>query len=153
MEFEWDPSKAAANYEKHGITFGGAASVFARPHITERSDRGGDKRWLAIGRLEGRLITVVFTPRYSPGGAEAESAYALFQHDVHDKMKDSGITRKSLEEVVRKVESEGSDWDRVDALTDEEIKQAVAEDPDAELLSDDWFHRAKLVIPGGKEAA
>lgn len=70
-------------------------------------------------------------------------------------MKDGGIIRKSLEEVVRKVESEGSgsDWDRVDALTDEEIEQAVAEDPDAELLTDDWFRRAKLVIPGDKEAA
>jgi len=70
-------------------------------------------------------------------------------------MSENGIVRKSAEEIVRKVESEGAgvDWDRVDALTDEEIERAVAEDPDAELLTRDWFRRAKLVIPGGKRAA
>jgi hypothetical protein len=70
-------------------------------------------------------------------------------------MSDNGNIRKLPEEVVRKVESEGSgsDWDRVDALTDEEIEQAVAKDPDAELLSEEGFKRAKLVIPGDKEAA
>lgn len=65
-------------------------------------------------------------------------------------MSENGIVRKSAEEIVRKIESEGSgvDWDRVDSLTDEEIERAVAEDPDAELLTRDWFRRAKLVIPG-----
>ena len=63
MEFEWDPEKAATNYEKHGITFEGAASIFARPHLEERSDRKGETRWIAVGRLEGRLITVVYTRR------------------------------------------------------------------------------------------
>lgn len=28
MEFEWDPSKAAANIRKHGVTFDEAATVF-----------------------------------------------------------------------------------------------------------------------------
>lgn len=67
-------------------------------------------------------------------------------------MSENGIVRKSAEEIVRKIESEGSgvDWDRVDSLTDEEIERAVAEDPDAELLTRDWFRRAKLVIPGKK---
>ena len=70
-------------------------------------------------------------------------------------MSENGIVRKSAEEIVCKVESEGAsvDWDRVDALTDQEIEQAVADDPDAELLTRDWFRRATLVIPGGKRAA
>lgn len=69
-------------------------------------------------------------------------------------MSENGIVRKSAEEIVRKIESEGSgvDWDRVDNLTDEEIERAVAEDPDAELLTRDWFRCAKLVIPGKKTA-
>jgi len=46
-----------------------------------------------------------------------------------------------------------TDWNRVDAPTDEEIEQAVADDPDAELLGEEWFKRATLVIPGEKEAA
>jgi hypothetical protein len=70
-------------------------------------------------------------------------------------MSENGIVRMSLEEAVRRLESGemSTDWDRVDALMDEEIEQAVADDPDAELLTRDWFRRATLVIPGGKKAA
>lgn len=66
-------------------------------------------------------------------------------------MSENGIVRMSLEEAVRRLESgeTSTDWDRVDALTDEEIEQAVADDPDAELLTRDWFRRATLVIPNG----
>ncbi|EKU99800.1 hypothetical protein Lepto7375DRAFT_1872 [Leptolyngbya sp. PCC 7375] len=31
MEFEWDPDKAAANFEKHGVSFQEAATVFNDP--------------------------------------------------------------------------------------------------------------------------
>jgi len=70
-------------------------------------------------------------------------------------MSENGIARTSLEEAVRRLESgeTSTDWDRVDALTDEEIERAVADDPDAELLDEDWFRRATLVIPGEREAA
>ncbi|MEF8982832.1 hypothetical protein [Thiohalorhabdus sp.] len=65
-------------------------------------------------------------------------------------MSENSIVKMSLEEAVRRLESgeTSTDWDRVDALTDEEIKQAVADDPDAELLDEEWFKRATLVIPG-----
>ncbi len=68
-------------------------------------------------------------------------------------MSENDIVSKSLEEIVREVESSGSgsDWERVDALTDEDIEQAVLEDPDAELLDEDWFRRARLVVPGEKK--
>jgi uncharacterized protein (DUF4415 family) len=39
----------------------------------------------------------------------------------------------------------------VDALTDEDIERAIAEDPDAApILDADWFRRAELVIPPTK---
>ena len=44
-----------------------------------------------------------------------------------------------------------TDWERVDALTDEEIEQAVAEDPDAELLDAEWFRTAELVVPSAEK--
>jgi len=31
MRFEWDPGKARANWEKHGITFDEATTVFGDP--------------------------------------------------------------------------------------------------------------------------
>jgi uncharacterized DUF497 family protein len=31
MEFEWDPSKAIANWKKHGVSFEEARTVFDNP--------------------------------------------------------------------------------------------------------------------------
>lgn len=44
-----------------------------------------------------------------------------------------------------------TDWARVDALTDEEIAKAVANDPDAVPLDVDWSD-AVLVLPPKKKA-
>lgn len=60
-------------------------------------------------------------------------------------MSEKNIVRKTAEEIEQ-MESR-TDWERVDALTDEEIEAAVAEDPDAELLDAEWFERAELVVP------
>lgn len=63
MDFEWDEEKDEQNRKKHGIPFGAAADVLLRPHVEQRSDRKGERRWVAVGPLEGRLIAVVFTKR------------------------------------------------------------------------------------------
>jgi uncharacterized protein (DUF4415 family) len=44
-----------------------------------------------------------------------------------------------------------TDWARVDALTDEEIAKAVANDPDAAPIDIDWSD-AVLVMPAKKKA-
>ena len=44
-----------------------------------------------------------------------------------------------------------TDWARVDALTDEEIAQAVRDDPDAAPIDIDWSD-AVLVVPPKKNA-
>ena len=31
MDCEWDPNKAASNFEKHGISFDAAATIFSDP--------------------------------------------------------------------------------------------------------------------------
>ena len=56
--------------------------------------------------------------------------------------------------VVRELgdtEGDRTDWERVDALTDKEIEQAVAEDPDAELLDAEWFRTAELAVPSAEK--
>lgn len=67
MELEWDPNKAAANLAKHGVPFEAAAEVFADPHHLVESDvfSRGEYRLIAIGKVDGRLLTVVFTERES----------------------------------------------------------------------------------------
>lgn len=47
MRFEWDPEKAAASLEKHGISFLGAATIFDGRVLTSRSDLEGEERWKA----------------------------------------------------------------------------------------------------------
>lgn len=45
-------------------------------------------------------------------------------------------------------ETEGqTDWDRLEEMTDEEITQAVEEDPEQEILDDEWFERAHVRPP------
>jgi len=74
---------------------------------------------------------------------------ALFQHDEHEPMSEQRIVRKSLEEIKQDLISgkDRTDWDRVGALTDEEIERMVREDPDAVLVDDDWFQTTELVVP------
>ena len=58
------------------------------------------------------------------------------------------ITRVTLEEA-RRMKDE-TDYARLDAMTDEDVAKAVAEDPDAAPLDIDWT-KARLVLPPGKE--
>ena len=63
-------------------------------------------------------------------------------------MKGKNITIVSRDAPRRKGKT---DWARLDAMTDEEIKTAVANDPDAAPLDIDWS-KAVLVIPPKKKA-
>lgn len=58
------------------------------------------------------------------------------------------MTRMTLDEARDLVERGmgGTDWVRVDALTDADIERAVAEDPDAAPLFDEAFLRAASVL-------
>ena len=63
--FEWDPGKAAANVEKHLISFHDAATIFADPLSTTFPDPDhseGERRYLTIGVSEsGALLVIAHT--------------------------------------------------------------------------------------------
>jgi uncharacterized protein len=63
MNFEWDPNKNESNVAKHGIDFFDVISLFAKSHFVEESDRGGERRFVAVGEVNGRILTVVYTVR------------------------------------------------------------------------------------------
>jgi uncharacterized protein (DUF4415 family) len=44
-----------------------------------------------------------------------------------------------------------TDWDRVDALTDEQVRGAITVDPDAHPTDEDFWKTAKVVMPRPKE--
>jgi uncharacterized protein (DUF4415 family) len=58
------------------------------------------------------------------------------------------ITRVSRDEA-RLLKGE-TDYARLDAMTDDDIAKAVADDPDAAPIDIDWT-KARLVIPPGKD--
>ncbi len=62
--FVWDEEKRQANIAKHGFYFVRADQVLCAPHVLLASDYGGtEKRFLAVGKIEGRMATVVYTMR------------------------------------------------------------------------------------------
>ena len=68
MEFEWDPAKNAECIARRGIDFGDAARIF-EGLVLERIDgrrEYGEPRQVAIGRVNGLELTVVYTDRSDP---------------------------------------------------------------------------------------
>jgi len=64
MDFEFDPKKSAANKEKHGIDFVEAQALWDDPDRLEVPARTSDeKRFMLIGRIEGKHWSAVFAPR------------------------------------------------------------------------------------------
>jgi len=65
MRFTWDERKRRANVRKHGIDFVDAVEIFAGPTLEQQDDREeyGEVRVVAIGKLRGMLVTVIYTDR------------------------------------------------------------------------------------------
>jgi len=67
MRFEWDPTKAAANLKKHGVTFQEAATVFGDPLAVTFQDPDhsmDEERQITFGQsLQERFIVVSHTKR------------------------------------------------------------------------------------------
>ena len=64
-EFEWDPLKGNANFEKHGVDFELATAAFRDPlalTIPDEEHSVDEVRWITLGRDgAGRLLLVVHT--------------------------------------------------------------------------------------------
>ena len=67
MEFEWDVAKAESNFEKHGVSFVEAMTVFADPlevTIPDPDHSESEFRFLSMGRTgPDRLLVVAYTER------------------------------------------------------------------------------------------
>ena len=61
--FEWDDEKSDVNKVKHGIDFEEARALWTSGVAEFPSPRGIEMRYVAFGRLRGRLCLVAFTYR------------------------------------------------------------------------------------------
>jgi len=64
MKFEYDTEKSAANLLKHHIGFDDAQALWDDPWMLEAPAKTEDEpRYLAIGKINGKAWTAVWTPR------------------------------------------------------------------------------------------
>lgn len=63
LHFCWDEGKSASNLDKHGVSFEAATFVFDDPMRLEHEDvfAQGEYRNVVIGRVDGMVLTVVYT--------------------------------------------------------------------------------------------
>ena len=67
MNFEWDDDKSGGCYRMRRFDFAYAAFAFADPYRIIRQDHRfsyGEDRYELIGRIEGRLYVLIYTPRH-----------------------------------------------------------------------------------------
>lgn len=66
LKFEWNKTKAANNFAKHGVSFDMAEGVFQDPFAAEFLDDRqdyGEERFVIIGSVDGHLLYVAYTER------------------------------------------------------------------------------------------
>ena len=71
--FEWDPRKAEANAEKHGVSFEDAVTVFLDPALDgpDLQHSPAESRFLRLGRSAAGHVRMVAYPFRRSGDAEA----------------------------------------------------------------------------------
>ena len=65
MEISYDPAKRATTLEERGLDFVDAPEVFRGPvfELADYRSGYGEKRYITIGMLRGRMVVLVRTPR------------------------------------------------------------------------------------------
>lgn len=65
MRITFDPPKRDKTLIERGLDFANAGQVFADKHFDQSDDRKdyGETRIITVGRLDGRMVIVVWTPR------------------------------------------------------------------------------------------
>ena len=76
MKFQWDPSKAVINKQKHKISFELAKFVFDDPlHLTDSEGVvQGEERFATLGQVGDVVLSVVHTYREGKDAKEEEGA-------------------------------------------------------------------------------
>ena len=88
MDVIWDPAKAEANLQKHGVRFSDAEAVLFDPLALsmEDEDAEGEDRFIAMGQdAVGRILVVVYT--YRGNAIRLISARPATRKEINDYEK------------------------------------------------------------------
>lgn len=83
MEISYDAKKRERTLAERELDFEDAVHVFAGTTIDFIDDRQdyGEERWITLGRLKGRLVVVVWTPR-------GEGRHIISMRKANDREKE-----------------------------------------------------------------
>ena len=91
LQFVWDEAKRASNFRIHRLDFRDSWEVFAGPTLTVEDDRFayGERRFVTIGFIQGRVVTVVHTEagsiiRIISLRKATRHEQARFRRQIHD---------------------------------------------------------------------
>ncbi|MBI5634379.1 MAG: BrnT family toxin [Nitrospirae bacterium] len=80
FDFDWDPGKAKANMQKHGVAFEEAATVMHDPRAMNMYDPDhseSEDRWITLGiSSSGRLLVVCHTFTEGPAALVTVRIYS-----------------------------------------------------------------------------
>jgi hypothetical protein len=94
MRFEWDATKAAANLQKHGVSFPEATTVFGDPFeltIPDPDHSERELRFLSVGMSVARRVLLV---AYTERGSTIRIIHARTAVSKERRAYDSGKTTK-----------------------------------------------------------
>jgi putative transcriptional regulator len=129
IEIEYDPAKDVVNKRKHEFPLEAGALVIERAVELVMDESAEEPRWQAYAWVNGRAMMCVYALRpesthriiFSKGNKEENCTVARTVRMT--------VTPERAKEIIDSI-----DWDRIDAMTDEDIKRQIAENPDAAPL-------------------
>jgi len=127
--FEWDDKKSDWTLEERGFDFDFAARIWSESPVWEResTQQRDERRFIAIGIVEGSTIAVVWTPR----GTDRR----IISPDRLPERNASNMARRSNAQIEH---GKGRvNWDKVHATSDEEIERQRQADGDDVADDDD----------------
>ena len=89
MRFEWDPAKSGRNFRDRGFDFGAATQIFAG-FTLERPDTRREYyevRVVAIGRVVGVTLTVIYTDRQTRAGTVVRRIISARRSNRHERSR------------------------------------------------------------------
>jgi uncharacterized protein (DUF4415 family)/uncharacterized DUF497 family protein len=158
LVFEWDERKRHRNLTKHRIDFLDVLSIFDEPQRVEIEDTRLDyreRRYVILCPLKGgwftspiRCVEVLDASfrrvRQTGGNSASMSDTETISRAV--LTTDGRVLVEQADGSYRPAKGQ-TDWAEVDRISDEELAEAIAADPDDPANDPEFWRRAQLVHP------
>jgi uncharacterized protein len=147
MEYEWDPDKAESNLSKHGMDFSDAVEALDDPHRLEDPDPYEDEERTRVLCLYEPWMAVLFVVTAEP----EEGLCRIISAPVGPNHMSKNATGKIVRYSRDNLPPSRTDWAKVMAMTDEEIRARALADPDAQPMTAEELARMRPALPQAKK--